>query len=180
MAFFFLGFVHSPGGWSNAKAFIMPSIHSNSELSLGIKVCCPRLCKLPHGSNIMRPLLAVPDAILWPSVPCLFMPGCTSGRWQLLPTGLLIDLENVAADYIAAMLGMPRNNKHSGVQNSILDQWIDNVMEKTTNLDDGTTVMNDAMTVGDCVPLHAASVTTIGSELANVRAICSHKLQLDM
>ena len=37
--------------------------------------------------------------------------------------------------------------------------------------------MNDAMTVGDCVPLHAASVTAIGSELANVHAICSHKLQ---
>ena len=53
-------------------------------------------------------------------------------------------------------------------------------MEKTSNVDDGATEMNDAMTFGDCVPLHAASVTALGSELANVHAICSHKLQLDV
>ena len=86
-----------------------------------------------------------------------------SGTWATLSVTLSLSLSHAVSQSL-----------------SVSSQRIDNVMEKTTNLEDGATEMNDAMTVGDCVPLHAASVTALGRELANVHAIFSHKLQLDV
>ena len=40
--------------------------------------------------------------------------------------------------------------------------------------------MNNPMTLGHCVPLQAAPVSALGSNVANVHAICSHMVQLDV
>ncbi len=74
---------------------------------------------------------------------------------------------------------MPSNNAHFGVLNSILNQGIDKVMQKITNLDNGATEMNNTMTVGHCVPLQVESMFAFGRSLATVHAVCRNTVQLD-